>query len=467
MSFQGFPNNYTSNDPINSKIYNTNTSHPLIQNSQEYIYYKKYVSIHSEDRNILKYPSASDFEIELPEDLLNVASLRLYDWCFPCNYDTFSSNFSNVTMTFKINDPYSPNLNNFSNLLAQKIFECLFYSTEEEYSITIQNGFYNPEQITVELRNKFNAAVTDRITSYFTQKSIDASLSLEEQQMYLEVLTLFTDMGGYKNFIIVYNIVGMKIWFGNTTDGFILTNETTFLNSTLNNNIQCNNVSTSEVAEKSTVNIPYSAYKLPEYTYWGLPSYLGLSKCNMTSTSDINIYDVSNTSKYNNIIVPRFYYGNVFPGDDGFWLLPNPNLPGSKVHWLECPDKINIMGPSYIYMELDGQNCIDETVPYNISAFTLTTNQTNGIVNSAFAKIPVFTTPLSQWFDKDRLPYKFYYPPAERMRKFHIRLRYHDGQLVNFGSFNYSLTLEFTIQLPQILRKDRVTTTIYPYNGYR
>ena len=27
--------------------YNVNTSHPLIPNSQEYIYYKKYISIHS------------------------------------------------------------------------------------------------------------------------------------------------------------------------------------------------------------------------------------------------------------------------------------------------------------------------------------------------------------------------------------------------------------------------------------
>lgn len=40
----------------NTPVFNTNTSHPLIPNSQEYIYYKKYVSVHSEDRNMLKYP---------------------------------------------------------------------------------------------------------------------------------------------------------------------------------------------------------------------------------------------------------------------------------------------------------------------------------------------------------------------------------------------------------------------------
>ena len=106
---------------------------------------------------------------------------------------------------------------------------------------------------------------------------------------------------------------------------------------------------------------------------------------------------------------------------------------------------------------------IDETSPYNISAFTLTTNQTNGIVNSSFAKIPVISTTLSQWFDKDHLPYKYYYPPAERIRKFHIRFRYHNGMLVDFGTFNYSITIEFTLQVPQILRKESVSTRLYPH----
>jgi hypothetical protein len=111
-------------------------------------------------------------------------------------------------------------------------------------------------------------------------------------------------------------------------------------------------------------------------------------------------------------------------------------------------------------MELTGQNCIDETSPYNISNFTLTTNKTNGVSNAAFAKICVPATPISQWFDKDSGPYKFYYPPAERMRKFHFKLRYHNGELVNFGTFNFSFTLEFTLQLPQILRDYK--NKIYP-----
>jgi hypothetical protein len=104
-------------------------------------------------------------------------------------------------------------------------------------------------------------------------------------------------------------------------------------------------------------------------------------------------------------------------------------------------------------MEIDGLNCIDETSPYNISNFTLTTNKTNGVVNSSFAKIPVPTTPMSQWFDKDSNTYKLFLPPAERIRKLKIKIRYHNGQIVNFGVFNYSFTLEFSLYTSQQLRQ--------------
>ena len=420
---------------LDTKIYNINRTHPLIESAQEYIFIKKYVSIHSEDRNILKYPNASDFEIELPEDLLNIAALRLYDWSFPSNYYSFSREFNNVTMTFKIVNPYNPNINSYSDLLAQKVFECLFYSANEDYTITIENGFYNPQQMALELTNKFNEAVTNRIREYLIQLN-DPTLLQE-----------FDDNDGYTNFIIVYNMVSLNLWFGNNSDGFVLTTETQFLENTLSNNIQC--------PPPSTIDIPYPPYKVPEYNTWGLPGYLGLLRCNMVSNSSSSVIELENpnTAIYNSKIVPRFYYGDASKnGDNGYWLLPNPNLPNADVHWISAPFKLDIMGQSYIYMEIDGQNCLDETVPYNISAFTLTTNQTNGIVNSAFAKIPIISTPVSQWYDNEYIPYKYYYPPAERLRKLHIRFRYHNGLLVNFGNFNFTFTIEFTLQTPQILR---------------
>lgn len=414
------------------------TSHPLIPNSQEYMFYKKYVSIHSQDRDIIRYPSSGEFEIELPQDMLNVSTVRLVNWTFPANYSTFSILNSNVTMTFKINNPYNPNVNNVTDLLSQKIFEALFLTSDEHFGIIIEEGFYNPVQMVTELTNKFNQSVTNRLLQYFTSKSVDPSITPAQQQEYIEALQLLSVEGGYNRFIIVYNNVSQKIWFGNNTDGFVLTNETQVGKNVLTGNLLCG---------------PKAS--LPDFDNWGLPANIGLTRCNASSVSGSMLTNVTDFAKYNGIVVPRFYYGDVFPGDGGFWLLPNPLLINSEVHWVECFDKINLMGPAYFYMDIEGLNCIDETSPYNLSEFTLKTNQTNGIVNSAFAKIAVPTTPISQWFDRDSLPYKYYYPAAERIRRLKIRFRYHNGQTVQFGVFNYSFVLEFLLQSPQLLRSSK------------
>lgn len=421
--------------PSMSKVFNTNTSHPLIQNSQEYIYYSKYVSIHSEDRNIVKFPSSSEFEIEMPEDLLNVMALRLVNWSFPSNYNTFSVENENVAMTFQINNPYNPNINGVSDLLVQKTFEFLFLNQTNNFTFVIEQGFYNPQQMVIELTNKFNNAVSLELLSYLQQQANNPALTPAQQAEYTQAIVLLNAAGGYNNFVIVYNNVSQKIWFGNVCDGFILTNETQIQKQTLANNFICQ-----------------TRQHNPDFSDWGLPGNLGLSRCNTPSVNQVSVATFPELAFYNGSIVPRFYYGDVNPGDNGYWLVPNPNLPNSVVNWVEANYKINLMGPAYIYMEIEGQNCINETQPYNISNFTIKTNSTNGICNSAFAKIPVPTTPISQWFDRDSLAYKFYYPPAERMRRLYIKLRYHNGQPVNFGIFNYSFTIEFTLQMPQVLR---------------
>jgi hypothetical protein len=147
--------------------------------------------------------------------------------------------------------------------------------------------------------------------------------------------------------------------------------------------------------------------------------------------------------------LPRFYYGDAVPDsyDNGFWL--QPTLPGAEVYFLRPAFKISFMGPAYMYMEIDGWNCIDETSPYNISPYTITNNQINSVVNSSFAKIAIPTTPISQWFDNDMGPYKYWNPPAERISKIKVKFRYHNGQLVEFGQFHYSFMIELNILKPQ------------------
>ena len=422
---------FGNNPPQFNQQLNVSTNHPLIPFTDDYFVYKKYVSIHSEDRDMIRFPNSSQFEIELPEDITNVYKLALTDWTFPANYNTFSVLNENVFMTFKISAPYNPNALAVKNDLASAIFEAL-YLFSKDYSFFIDDGFYNPSQMSTTLTNKFNEAVSNQILAYFKTQIDSPPDPLIRPAEYWETLRdEFISSGQYKRFVIVYNDVGQKFWFGNIADGFILTNESIAVYNAYTANVLCG------------VRIAYK-----EFASWGLPCNLGLSRCNITAKKGYKLIDGTEVN-----YTPRFYYGDVFSGDDGYWLTPSPELPGSFVYYIEAEYKINLMGYSHFYMEIEGQNCIDETSPYNPSEFTFTRpNTTNGVVNSAFAKIAVPTTPITQWFDRNSLPFKFYDPPAEKIRKLSIRIRYHNNQLVNFGAFNFSFTLEFTQMLNQIKR---------------
>jgi hypothetical protein len=414
--------------------FNLNNNHQLIPNSNQYYIDKKYVSIHSEDRDILKYRNASEFEIELPQDYLNVQSARLSTWSFPSNYSVFTIDSNNVYMTFKFSTLYNPGEHSYSDPLTEAIFAGLYYNLNNDYIVEIEPGFYNPTQMATELTNKFNETVSVYLQDFFTSTD-----PLYIQYNY--AADLFTE---YTRFTIVYSEVAQKLWFGNNADQFIITNTSKFL------------------ADKKTFNqkcIQSRRSELPNYSEFGLPSFLGFNRVDIVANSasyylNSNITDESGVAQSTDPIklVPRLYYGDILlTNDKGYWI--NSELPEATIYYLPAPLKINFMGPAYIYMEIEGFNCIDETIPYSLSKFTSQTNQTNGVVNSAFAKIPIISTPISQWFDLEMIPYKYFNPPAERIRKLQLKFRYHNNVLVNFGTFDFSFTIEFTILRPQNERK--------------
>ena len=82
--------------------YNVSNSNPLIPRQQTYMLDRKLVTIHSEDRDIKKYPESNRFSIQLPVTLENVQSVRLVECTFPINYYVFSRQYQNTKLTFTI-----------------------------------------------------------------------------------------------------------------------------------------------------------------------------------------------------------------------------------------------------------------------------------------------------------------------------------------------------------------------------
>ena len=79
---------------------NVNVNHPLIQRENNYVSIKKNVSVHSDDRDISKWPNANDFEIELPQPLKQVQYMKLTEIIIPSELCNISSTYQNNKFLF-------------------------------------------------------------------------------------------------------------------------------------------------------------------------------------------------------------------------------------------------------------------------------------------------------------------------------------------------------------------------------
>lgn len=143
------------------------------------------------------------------------------------------------------------------------------------------------------------------------------------------------------------------------------------------------------------------------YTNWGLGSYLGFDKKKYTSIDTV----------------------------------------------IEPEHTLNIMGDTHIYMELLYYNSIDEVTPYAYKSNASNNAKFGGKHNSAFEKIPLFPTSVSFSSRETYLSNIFFSdPPLERIHKFKIKLRHHDGRPVDLNNHNYTFTIEITMLKPDTVK---------------
>ena len=137
---------------------NLNRQHDLISRRQTYVLDRKLLAIHSNDRDIKKWPNANHFEVEIPETITNVQSLRVVQTCFPMKFYTFSNEYQNTKLSFKMiprkrNTPYGV------------VYDILQQNNTHTYTIEIQEGTYTPEEICREIRI-FNCKRCTRSSCY-------------------------------------------------------------------------------------------------------------------------------------------------------------------------------------------------------------------------------------------------------------------------------------------------------------
>lgn len=210
-------------------MYNSlNNPHQLIPRQQTYTLNKKILTIHSEDRDMCKWPFSNSFAIECPEVYTNVQTVRLVDIALPHTQDVFNNEYQNTKLGFSLY-PKNP---------GSVYYTALASNVNNLYVITIQDGTYTPLQLVNELQNKLNEVVND----------------------YLITQGVFPT---YLNFKVYYDEVSNSLYFGNTEDEFTFKFSVP-MSYTL---LQCEQPNVFE-----------------RCTQWGLPWHLGFYQENYTST---------------------------------------------------------------------------------------------------------------------------------------------------------------------------------------
>lgn len=375
---------------------NLNNTHQLIQRQQNYVLERKLISIHSEDRDIKKWPNSNHFEVILPEPILNVQSMRLLDILIPVNFYSFSTTLQNTKMLFSvipssdISGSYPVLYNDLSN------------SVINPYEITIQDGFYAAGELAIELENRMNARIY----------SIDPSFN-------------------YNFFTCYYDNVAQKIWFGNSRDAFNL-----------------------EFQLQSTYTLPNNENVVDwnNYTKWGLGFYLGYDKQRYTSTAsttDINFYYTTATDStgikqhlpYKWLDASGSLTGTVHYSKPPYIL----KLNGDKCIYLEL-NKYNSYDELYPFSQAT-TNVLNNDFGGKINSAFAKIMITTTPFNESFESSNGFLNNMS-----------YFNPPLERLSKLEFKFRYHNGRLVDFQKYPYHFTIEVNTLRNEIQKTYNIRT---------
>lgn len=360
---------------------------------KNYLLDRKLVSIHTEDRDITKYPNNNNFAVELPEDMINIQSMRLVQIDLPRNQYTFTNDNQNTKLAFDVRPDISSS--SISPQSEKSILQNKYDQTVPGnlYEIEIDEGFYTPQELANEIQTKMNVIVQDYAISQGVLTT-DASFN-------------------YNHFEILYDKPKDKVIFSNDRDEF-----TIYFNYEHTYNNIC-------IGQKTAFTLPI---------YWGLGYYLGFERDAYTSTA------------YNE------FYLEWYPSASQAPKTPTPQITASsdsstnQVYVVETPHILKIEGDRNIYMEIDRYNNMDELEPYSVNTKSMYNNDYAGKVNSAFVKIPLPQNSFTHVFDSLNnflFSTNQFRTPLEKIRRLQFRFRYHDGRLVDFKNEPFSFTLEF------------------------
>jgi hypothetical protein len=408
---------------------NLHNNHPLINRNNKCLLNRKIVTIHSEDRDINKYPNPNNFSITLPEPIKNIQSMRLLESIFPADLYIFSNFYQNTKMKIGINS--NPNYSGPNNPIDINGTIQYFETLE---TIEISEGNYTYSQLSLELQNALN--------------NIDS----------------------VSGFVVTYSVPEQKFYIANTSNfyfAFIFNQSNTYNNCSYNN-VFNNNVRWGlgwNLGFKKQVYLPnehtdttkdgmINSQSSPWFSAPSDPSkpvyWIKSEMCSNIRSSEVIYMDVE---KYNSVdeLVP-----NVSNTTSNY--ISNANCVDNNCNTICVNGELKksnstAQAKSNYEKVLNSSSSTRTASLKNVNSCLNKSNQNDygGKVNSVFAKI------YTRGFNVDVINESitdgeqgahnyittFNNQLEEKISKLHFKFRFHDGTPVDFCNKDFNFAIEF------------------------
>ena len=385
--------------------FDTFTSHPLIPNDNNYTLSRKLVSIHSEDRDIAKWPFSNTFSVKLPQSVINCQTMRLSMAQFPSRVFNISNEYQNTKLILKIVGPQS------------------------EITITIPDGFYTPINLAKALQNVIKSASGLNVTVHYNETENRFGFCSNVNFVILAgVKPVYTvKQGGQSDAFDGYANWGLPflLGFDKSSTPNEVTAEPVPYSATGGQDLRDESLDNPVVATGFVIIAPNCSRLVNDRVI-----YMEVDKYNSLD----EIYPYADTSDY-----------KVYPNNPSV----NPSAYG------ECsgePIKLDGLVPRRARATTKTFSARDcRRGLYQV------TNKQTGHPQAAFAKIPISTTDNFITAPNSFSAATYFNPPAERISELTFRFRRHDGRLVDFKSVPFNFTIEFYCLQPEQEKKLNVS----------
>jgi hypothetical protein len=387
--------------------FTTEQARNIIPRDNSYVLDRKFVTIHSEDRDTTLYPKEYDFAVQLPDKMTNVYSMRLIDTILPNNISNVHNSYQNTKLAWKINAAGAALTEPDRNTLQTK------YISNVPFTYTVEDGYYTPHQLAATLQAQMRAVITQ-----YVKDNSSVGSSYEYTWLYVR-----------------YNSSTCKFDFINTRDKLDLVFDYEFEYDAC---VEGSPAPRSRMFDQSE--------------RWGLPYLLGFDKRtykNSDFTAEAaRVYADPDAPESPEEITPAVTAYNTY----------------TSLNRLSAPHRNRLYSDNTIYIEVERYNNIDEIRPYSTNTKDALDGDYYGMVNSAFAKV-VLTRGDNYSINSTGTNtitnvhiFKTMVPSIARLR---FTLRWHDGRRVEFDGQPFHMMMEFNQLVDDNVKMDVRLASFY------